>query len=100
MLLKLVVRKQLLIYMYHTRAFTRYIYECKCRQRYTCTFIVSALGEDCTDMEECTLSDPNSECDTGFTDTCICTTNYLEVSAVCTSEYIGPSLTNLLITAL
>ena len=62
--------------------------------------IVSALGEECTDTDKCTSSDPNSECDTVVTHTCICITNYVEVSAVCTSEYIDPGSPNFLITTL
>ena len=55
-------------------------------------FIISALGESCLIFrggDDCTFLDPNSECDTGNTFTCICSANYVEEPRVCKSEYIG-----------
>ena len=52
--------------------------------------INSALGQNCmeqsSDMDECTASDDNSECDIGNTDKCICSAGYFEEFAVCKGE--------------
>ena len=59
-------------------------------------FSYSALGQPCAYTNECAASDPNSECDTVNTDTCICTDNYVEEFGVCKSEYIDPGFSNFL----
>ena len=47
--------------------------------------------EQSSDMDECTASDDNSECDIGNTDKCICSAGYFEEFAACKGEYIGPA---------
>ena len=52
----------------------------------------SALGEECSDdpaMDFCSLSDLNSHCDAGNTDTCICSAGFVEELTVCQGGYKG-----------